>query len=243
MPLCQYCNNERSLISAHIIPKSFWNIDKEDGGPLAVLNSRSNWKPQRSQQGEYDRNILCEACDNKLGVLDQHAYENLVNVQGTPIVNSERARAIKYESADAKTIHAFVASVAWRSSKSKRDFSTRINLGPYEKIYFAAFNGDEDALKSLDCFIAEFDERNVSFLNPQYSTMGGVKFVVIYANRFTFYIKADKRKIPDIFRPFAITNGQPVLSLVRTWIGSKQHEAMVKVVKSNPRPRFWKELS
>lgn len=242
MALCQLCGNDRNLINAHIIPKSFWKFDKVDGRPLAVFSSRPNWRPQRSQQGEYDDNILCEECDNKLGVFDQHAYENLVIPIGTPYVKSPQVTALKYNGADGKIVHAFVASLAWRASKSQRNYFCRINLGPYEDLLRASFEGDVSAMEFLDCFIAEFDNRDGLFLNPQYSRMEGVKFAVFYANRFTFYIKVDKQKTPATYGELIVRAGKPVISVVRSWEGSEQHEAMVKVVKSNPRPNFWGDM-
>ena len=241
MTICQLCGRERPLIDAHIIPKSFWNIEQNKFGPLAILSSNEGWRPRRSQQGIYDKNILCDECDNKMGLFDQHAFEQLVKVRGSPVLNLPGLRALKYGGADAVMVHKFVASVAWRASKSKQEYFSRINAGSFEKILQDSFSGDIAAIKQLDCFIAEFDQEDLPFLNPQYSRMEGVRFLVIFANRFIFHIKVDKQKTPEMFREFIIKSGSPVLSYVRAWEGSKQKEAMRQLVWSNPKPKFWKK--
>lgn len=241
MTICKLCGNARKLIDAHIIPKSFWNLNHNEIGPLAIVSSAPNWRPKRSQQGPYDQNILCEECDNKLGLFDQHVVETLVKVDGVPIVDEPGAKVMKYEKADPSKVHSFIASVAWRASKSQHYYFGRVSLGPYEDLLQASFGGNEDAQRQLDVFISEFDNRDTSFLNPQFNRFDGVKVLVIPANRFTFYVKVDKQKVPEEFRQLAIRPGSPVLSLVRKWQGSKQYEALRKLVMSNPRPTFWRK--
>jgi hypothetical protein len=243
MAICQLCGIDRKLIDAHIIPKSFWNINQDGRGPLAVLSSRPNWQPKRSPLGEYDNNILCAECDNILGRFDQHFVENLVKAQGVPIVNAIGATVLNYDKADAAKVHALITSIAWRASKSQRDYFGRVQLGPYENLLKASFGGDVDAQAKLDCFMSEFDERNACFLNPQYSRFTGVRMLVIYANRFTFYVKVDRQETPEEFRNLIIREGRPVLSLVRKWEGSKQWQALRKLVNVNPRPKFWKKIN
>lgn len=91
-------------------------------------------------------------------------------------------------------MHSFIASVAWRTSKSQHYYFDRVSLGPYEDLLQASFGGNEDAQRQLDVFISEFDNRDASFLNPQFKRFDGVKVLVIPANRFTFYVKVDKQK-------------------------------------------------
>lgn len=241
MTICQLCKCERPLVNAHIIPRSFWNVEQNEFGPLAILSSREGWRPRRSQHGIYDQTILCDECDNKLGLFDQHAFEQLVNCKGSVIFDFSGLRALKYVSADPVTVHNFATSVAWRASKSKQEYFSRVSAGAYEKILQDSFSGDIAATKQLDCFIAEFDQEGLPLLNPQYSRMEGVRFLVIFANRFTFYIKVDRQKTPEMFQKFIIRSGSPVLSYVRAWEGSKQKEAMRQLVWSNPKPKFWKK--
>ena len=240
MAYCRLCGNDRKLVNSHIIPKSFWNIENKSSQSPAVLSSKRNWRPIKSPIGEYDGNILCESCDNRLGVFDQHAFEKLVVKSGNLIQqDNSQARAYEYDDADPITILKFMISVAWRASVSTRNYFTRIQLGPYEDQFKSAFEDGQETLGEIDCLISEFDQRDVAFLNPQYSRMEGVRFVVIFANRFTFYVKVDRQKMPNIFKSFAIRAGKPVVSIVRQWEGSKQQDAMRQLVNSNPRPKFW----
>ena len=240
MAICKLCGNARKLIDAHVIPKSFFDFRYNHIGPLAVISSAPNRRPQKSPQGPYDNNMLCAECDNKLGRFDQHALENLVRAEGVPISDDPNIGVVKYDKADATKVHSFIASIAWRASKSQHYYFDRVRLGPYEELLQHSFSGVEEAQRNLDCFISEFDYKDAPFLNPQYFRFDGVKVLVIHANRFTFHVKVDRQRLPDEFRELVIRPGSSVLSLVRQWHGSKQREAMRKLVTSNPIPRFWK---
>jgi hypothetical protein len=45
--------------------------------------------------------------------------------------------------------------------------------------------------------IAEFDQADVPQLNPTYTRLAGIRFLVLYANRFIFYLKVDKKPTPS----------------------------------------------
>jgi hypothetical protein len=239
VPICKMCGNDRKLINSHIIPKSFWNIQKQGAEPLAVLSNRPGWRPVRSPIGEYDNNILCEQCDNQLGLFDQHVYEKLVLDLGAPLLHHGTPLGFTYSNSDPILVKKFILSLVWRASISSRDYFCRISLGPYEDIFRNSFMGNETSNDEISCLISEFDQRDVAFLNPQYSRMDGVKFAVVFANRFTFYAKVDKKSLPEFFRQSEIKQGNSVTSILRDWEGSKQQQAMRQLVHQNPRPRFW----
>jgi hypothetical protein len=112
MGICKLCGVNAKLIASHIIPKSFWGLDRRGVEPLAILNNKSDRRPQPSRQGLYDSSILCEACDNKLGLFDQHAIEQLVRVAGTPLVHDgDELGVLEYPGADPNIIHDFITEV------------------------------------------------------------------------------------------------------------------------------------
>ena len=241
MPICKMCGQDRKLIQAHIIPRSFWNNQMRGDEPLAILTNKPGWKPIKSPIGEYDSNILCEQCDNQLGVFDQHAYENLVLDSGTPFGHQGKTLGFSYPKADSTLIRKFITSVVWRASISGRNYFNRIRLGKYEDVFKEYFLGDDNIGLSISCLMAEFDRGDVPFLNPQYSRMEGIKFAVVFANRFTFYAKVDQQPLPDVFKQSEIKQGSLVTSIMREWETSHQKRAMLELVHQNPKPGFWKK--
>ena len=243
MPQCSLCEKQRELVKSHIIPRAFWRL-RDDGrtpltGPIAVINN-VDLRLEPSRLGPYDNTILCEECDGFLGRLDQHAAEKLVN--GTRHFHARvlGLEILQYPEADAIVLTRFLASVAWRASKSRHKYFKRVDLGRYESEFKDIFYRHRNQIPKLECIIAEYDRAEVPQLDPAYTRMEGVRFLVVYANRFIFYLKIDKQPAPPEFRGLALTSGKPVLSMVRSWRSSKEARIMNKIVVAMPTPRFWK---
>ena len=237
MPICIYCGEERKLIDAHIIPRSFWQVDYTWKEPLALIGNSEPLRPKRSQHGIYDNNILCADCDNRLGLLDQHVTENMLKKAGS--VHAHGGAVLRYDNADPIKVFDFVLSIAWRASKSSHDYFKRVSLGPYENNAKAALMGDKDSRSKFDVLISEFNLKHTGFLNPHYGRFDGVRILTIYASRFTFYVKVDNQRIPYYFVPYIVTDGKPVFTIAREWEGSKQFQAMRQLVMQNPYPKWF----
>ncbi len=63
MGICKFCEQEKKLIKAHIIPKKFYLGLNEDR--FLCINSKTA-KFTFQQQGGYDSNILRADCDNHI---------------------------------------------------------------------------------------------------------------------------------------------------------------------------------
>lgn len=233
MEVCKLCKQPSKLIKAHIVPEAFWPKVSDVGSPKIISNS-AGFYPKKSPIGVYDENILCEACDNSLGQLDQHACEKLLkaNDQKT-LYNRGEIIAHEYPSADAKMLVAFVASVAWRASVSTHNFYGRVDLGPYEPLIASALNNAKELPAHIHVFIGEFEKQTEGFLNPHWTRFEGVRVWVIYAGRFVLYLKLDKRELPDPFDKLRLEHGKPVWTIAREWQTSKEFHLMRKLVLSN----------
>jgi hypothetical protein len=221
MPVCLLCGEDKPLIDAHIIPKGF-HPEPAAIGPAVLVSNKAGVYPRRAPVGVYDQHILCAECDGALGILDQHAIENLLNSNAANILEGNAKR---YADADAATVLRFIASVAWRASASKHDMFDRVELGPYGGALKEVATGDSDAAP-VSAFLAEFDVPSPPYLNPHRTKIEGVNFLVIYAARFIFYLKLDKRPTPRAFDALQIRPGRPVVALVRSWHSSKEKQIM-----------------
>lgn len=243
MSTCRPCKNPRPLVESHIIPKSFWPL-KDDNrspliGPLAIVDN-VNFRPEPSRKGPYDKTILCEECDVALGQLDQHAAEKLLRGKRHSVVQLFGCRVLRYPDANPDIIIKFLASVAWRASKSSYKYFDRVKLGPYEDQLKKIFDWQANDRQSLECMIAEFDQADVPQLNPTYTRLAGIRFLVLYANRFIFYLKVDKKPTPSDLQGLMLKEGRPVHSLVMTWSLLKEAKIMKKLAIKMPSPSFWK---
>lgn len=231
MPICRFCSNDRKLIDAHIIPRGFWPSPTQAGTPRLISSSASTW-PRRSPTGVYDQNILCADCDGYLGRFDQHSLDCLLNTQAkTPIfVGGTKPHGFRYDDADATLVELFAASVAWRASATSHEFFKAVDLGPYNDRILTFLKSCRPEDSPIKMFMAEFDNPGPPFLNPHYLRMSGAKFLLIYASRFIFYLKLDKRETPSDFQFVQLQSGEPVMTVVREWETSKERTAIISIV-------------
>ena len=236
MTVCRLCDQKKKLIKAHIVPRSFLQLSADVDKAAKILSTKQGYFPKRTLTGVYDQGILCKDCDAQIGVFDEHAASSLIHSKNVQSFKEKDVKLKFYNDAKPKMIQKFILSLAWRSSVTSHEFFSRVRLGPYEeKIREYLLSDDIDIFK-ISASIAEFDDRNfdTSFLNPHCSKFDGVTVWHFYANRFIFYVKADKQKLPRCFEPIRLQPGKVVMSLVREWHESKEKAAMVQTAKANP---------
>lgn len=228
---CRLCGEQRELVKAHIIPQSFWPTDE---GTPKVLSNTAGVYPARAPLGVYDPNILCEKCDSTiLGPLDQHAAEALLRGAAEPL-NDAPPIPKRYPDAEPRKIELFVASVAWRASVSNCRFFHRIRLGRYEEVIRQMILGAPIEQGSVEVAIAEF-EHHGGTLDPHQARFDGVRFSLIYAERFIFYVKTDRRRCPSFLTECIVRPGRPVVTIPRSWKASKERQLLTNIARSNPK--------
>ncbi|MEO1241006.1 MAG: hypothetical protein AAFX54_03785 [Pseudomonadota bacterium] len=228
--ICKFCREETELISAHIIPKSFYDI-KDNNFSLKIITDMDGHFPKRSQTGVYDKEILCKKCDNNFGLLDQYATENFLRAKNVAeLRDGNVAIARSYKDTEQSKIFDFALSILLRASWSKTVFFHRVMLGPYQELLENYFRNEEELSSAVDIIVAEYDEK-VPLMDPHRTRLDGVNFWSLYANRFIFYIKVDSKKIPEDFCGTSIRTSPSLLTIVRQWRGSKQREVMQAVAR------------
>ncbi len=238
--VCRLCGTNRPLIKAHIIPESFWPLNSDSRGPMAIVGSEHAGRAIPSRLGPYDPGILCGTCDSEvLNSFDQHAAEALL--QGSPIPLPQSNDFMCYPDAEPLLLHGFAASVAWRASITSNEFFSRVRLGAYQNTCRLSFTGDRNAQSNLQILVVEFDKHDVPITDPYHTHIGTVEFLVIQAARFQFWLKIDPQPLVNDLCRFVLTENRPVVSIVRSWRDSKQRKGLQEFFKDEPRPKFWKK--
>jgi hypothetical protein len=237
LPKCRYCGLDKKLIKAHVIPESFWDTKNEGKGPLALVFADRPERVIPSYIGPYDSNILCEECDNTLGLLDQHAAEKLLTQRAQPYLGSSKIHY--YPMADSWLLTKFMLSVAWRASVSKTEFFSEVNLGPFENAFLDIVKNQNAKAGVSLCVLTEV-ENEPPTISPQHTRLGDVRVLLLSAARFQIYIKTDSRPWPSEYSQLAIDANKPVLTLMRKDIGPKHLRQYKQVFAKITRPRFWK---
>lgn len=202
------CSNT-DLVDAHIIPKGFGRIIRGPGRNIVM--SLQDVRDAQPPLGEFDRNILCAACDNKLGYFDDYAIEVCRKFETKRIRSPHRS--FEYRNFEGERFTKFVLAVLWRASISKRDNFEEISLGPYEDqardVLFGA--APLAQFKPFQVIVQRYTSPHLN-MKGIYSLPKRAPFTDLNLNTYGFMLsgfrilaKVDSRPLPAGFKPF-ITN-------------------------------------
>lgn len=137
---CKFCNQKKTLIASHIIPKSFYLLTKY-GGYRAITLATKNIDLIHYQNGLKEF-LMCSDCDGSLGKLD--AYAKKILFQEIPkhkfkTLDNLTTYLLQNSDFDYDKLRHFFISLVWRISVSSK-FS-QFSLGKYENIALNILKG------------------------------------------------------------------------------------------------------
>lgn len=233
--LCQYCNKDRKLIKAHVIPKAFF-LPLRKGNTPPRLYSQGNF-PKKSPIGVYDKTILCLECEKKFHRWDDYAQMLLLQEfdSFSPRISNGEILAFERDTYDYEKLKLFFISLVWRASISNRDFYSQINLDNLEDSLKTRLEnnepGDADEYSTI---LARFDNRTgqLSMLNPHPQDFFGLDFIQFYLTGYIAYVKIDKRPIKGVLRNFQFFPNRNLYILTRDFNESSEREVLEHIVRN-----------
>jgi hypothetical protein len=137
MKKCRLCLQEKKLINAHIIPKFIYKGMKNDKNRFSTnYYDLKRIKSRNIETAEFDKNILCEKCDNEiLGSIYEKYAEFVMFDEKANIKSSKTHKAKNGDNfsilygIDYKKMKLFLLSLLWRASITSRPFFKEVNLG------------------------------------------------------------------------------------------------------------------
>src|SRR5262245_49116185 len=129
---CKFCREDRKLVEAHVISRSFFEI--EPANPPCLASNKEGVFPKRSPAGMYDTQLVCEGCERLFSPFDDYAQRLLLanREAAKPISDGQQVVAHIYQSYDYHKLKLFFVSLTWRASESSHSFYQHIGLGPHE---------------------------------------------------------------------------------------------------------------
>lgn len=227
---CKFCDEDKPLIKAHIIPAAFF---VKNGA--RILSSLPDVYPKKSPIGVYDENILCAECDRSFGLLDQHVVEKILINEGE--FHSDGEFGLRhYIDALPEIVRLFALSMAWRAHHSTHEMFANVDLGPHEASI------KRDLLQPLEhrkvsAFVHEFDHRTPPIISPIPERYDKVRFLRIYAGRLIFSVKVDQRPMPPDLGYFDLLMNKQTFSVVVPWIGSAESSLAIDIVSGSAHNR------
>lgn len=196
----------------------FKSLNKEKKGMFfTTFNNLTKIKNKKEKRftGEFEGNLLCEDCDNKLlgSIYEAYGHKVLYDLKQLP--KDERPIFTAGKSLDGlgfihcsnlnyQKFKLFLLSILWRASISSRPFFNEIHLEHHEDILRKMiYSGDAGKVSDYPIFIATYanDKNSPKELiaKPQKNFKDGKTSVVFMMDGafYIFYISCEEKEIPN----------------------------------------------
>jgi hypothetical protein len=230
---CKFCHQDRKLIRAHVIPRSFFEIDPTDLPRLA--STKDGIFPKRAPAGIYDQQLVCECCERLFSPFDDYANNLLIaNRDATKSINvGKQSIAYVYEEYEYRKLKLFFMSLLWRASQSSHNFFRNISLARHEsRIRQAVIQSDAGNSEFYSVLLTKFPRPN-GILDPHNTRFSGVNFCQFYLAEYVAYIKVDTRSLPESFQGLELKDRGSLVLLARDPAKSKDTEVMRSIALKN----------
>jgi hypothetical protein len=205
---CLNCGNSKT-IQAHLMPRAFIR-PVQVGKSHAFVSQSGDFRI--SQSGIFDRNILCETCDNNIGKLEDYASTILSQArQSSP----NEYDFYEVDPFDGNRFIRFCSSLLWKYSATQKEYG-RLDLGPYQKILREISFNNACIPDSVDAFIILLkrfpdDKEIIGYRAPLLDRKESINFARFWIGGFLVFVKLDKRRYKNSnFLPCLMRNKMKV---------------------------------
>jgi len=210
--ICKLCGADKRLIKAHVIPAAFF---ARSGNASAFESFLHTFDPndhsKRLPSGVYDRELLCDECENRFQRWDDYGATLLLRRFGSflSVVNDGEPIGWRFDDYDYRLLKMFVIGVLWRAAASTHAYFRDTMLGPFEHLakqaVLAADPGNCDFFATV---LARWHSRSLPehlrriHTSPYKDRLDGVNILRIYLGEFVAYVKLDSRVFPEPYSFF-----------------------------------------
>lgn len=235
MITCKLTGKKGKPVDAHIIPESFYLIDKNDNFPLRTVTNTKGAYPKRIPKGIYDATILTHHGEKYFQRWDDYASTLLINKFSStePIGHDGKVIAYVYESYDYHKLKMFFISLLWRAGVSSHEFFRRVKLGPHiDKLKEAILtdNSGDDDFYAVNLVVFDEPKEWPKIMDPFPEKIRDIRYYRFYLGHFIAHIKVDQRKSYGSLRDIQLKPDVPLYIVQRDFWGSKEHRLMKKLI-------------
>lgn len=236
--ICKLTGKEDTPAKAHIIPESFYLIDKDVNEPSLLATNSKGIYPKRSWKGIYDDSIVTQEGEKYFLKCDDYAFKLLVEqfASAKPLELKGSIVGYMYDNFDYDKLKLFFLSVLWRAAVSSHPFFKRVDIGPHLEIIRKAIiesdPGNSDFYSTVLALFDAGDERNwAKIMDPFKGRIADITFYTFYLGNIVAYIKVDKRKARTPMREMQIDPNKPLYLVKRNFWDSKEVSIMRNIVQ------------
>src|SRR5680860_1538013 len=222
MEKCCLCLQERKLVKAHIIPEFMYSGMKAEDGKNIFFEitydlDTDKSRPRRVQTGEFDKNILCEDCDNRIigANYEKYAQNSMygkdIDLELAPICknyqnSNDGAKYSICKNIDYGKMKLFLLSILWRASITNRKMFRDVDLGGKheERLRILLYeniipNETEYPIVMTSFMRTENSLKNLIGQPKRFRYKNGINGYVFLINsiQFMFYVNSTNHKLPE----------------------------------------------
>jgi hypothetical protein len=195
--------------------------------------------PAFPQLGEYDENILCAECDNKLGVFDNYALK--VCKEFPQKHTTPRDNIFEMPDVDGDSFAKFVLAVLWRASISKRPAAAAVRLGKHESIARDVLFGAKP-LNAMSAFRVLFQRYTSDHLDPAGIYTLPTRAAFHHWNSYGFAVSGfrvaaiiDSRPMPAALASYIVNGSKSLRGSFKRFEDTSEFEAAANMVVADAR--------
>lgn len=237
---CQLCGEQKKLIEAHIIPRSFHRIASGAKDPTRMITNVPGRYTQQVPKGVYDPSVLCEGCERLFSRWDDYGAELFLHRWETFERLPDRGEVIGYRlpEYDYGLLKLFFLSVLWRAAVSSHSFFENVSLGAREPaLKKSILSGDPGDKHHFGVVVQAFDNTNVGILNPDPLRMAGHRYWRLYLSHVIAFVKVDSQPFIEPFASMALCPGLPLTVAQKSYLGSPERRVMKRMVVADHQGR------
>lgn len=227
MGICKLCEKEGKLVKSHIIPKFMFKKMKDENNVFHEVTydfKTNHSKSKKTQIEDFDKNILCESCDNKIlgGIYESYAQKAIYGGELPAEVSpdcknyknpNDGAEYSICTNIDYKKIKNFYLSILWRASITDRPFFKEINLGAKheERLRQILLNNELVSEDEYPILITSFMRTENSLENliaqpRRIKTQSGLNGYVFLMDSLQFitYVNSAEHKLTETIKKFSL---------------------------------------
>ncbi len=205
--LCKLCQESQPNMDAHIIAKGLLKLLADRGaydGKLLIIGKELK-TPISKQGGSKDGGILCDSCDNKIGVYDGYVTNF---VKSSNLVNYKDG-AWSASGLDIEKFKLFCVSYLWRASITNLEEFSGVSLGTVheEAMRQVLLAGTAKKVDGYDVIVTKFDVGELTeavnkwMLIPAKQRHLGIMFYEVHLpSLYKIYVKVDKMPTPPQYK-------------------------------------------
>jgi hypothetical protein len=205
--VCKGCGEDKKLIRAHVIPESFFVGLRDGEKPTKIISSTPGVYPKKSFIGVYDKNILCQECEDQFQDLYDYGCKALIQDESNleKIHHNGNLVGYRINNINFEKLKLFFISILWRASITTNFFFKDVDLGALEnQAKQIIWERHIPSIHDFSFVLSKFDDDGAgrTILDPHRERWFNINYYRFYLYGYILYIKADSGKTPEKFKKF-----------------------------------------